>query len=113
MISVARSSTDISSRHHELTIGLRQLHEEVEETDETNGRGEGTDGDVHLGLALESEAALTARGAALVLLPRSKGSVVDVAASLAHPELSVDLGIRGVGLLTLQEGAVSDRDETT
>lgn len=88
-------------------VALRELDEEVEGGDEERDDADGADGDVHLRLGLEREAALAARGAALVLCPLAQGPVVDVPAALAHPELAVHLGERGVGLLALRRGGVS------
>ena len=79
-------------------LTLRELDEGEEKADEADAHGEPADGDVHLRLRLEREPTLAARRAALVLLPLAEGTVVDVAATLAHPELAVHLSERGVGL---------------
>ena len=84
----------------------RELDEQVERADEQRDDTDGSDGDVHLRLRFECEAALAARGAPLGLAPLPQGPVVDVPASLAHPQLAVLLGERGVGLLAGRGGAV-------
>ena len=96
-----RSRRDGHSRTHGTAARSRELDEGVEREDEESGDAERGDRDVHLGLGLERESPLAARGASLVLGPLAEGAVVDVAAALADPELAVDGGELRVGLFTL------------